>query len=445
MSRMELWDAYTRDGVLTGETLIRGEEIPAGRYHIVCEVMARHRDGTFLAMKRSASKLTYPGFWEVTAGGSALQGEDRWQCVRRELKEETGVDGENFVQIAENIYDEEGCIFVTFTCTVDCDKDTVLLQEGETEDFKWMTEEELIDWIHSGEMIAGQRERYRDYFIQMGYSKPEGEIHMDMKQFLAIPGEKPLDRIVDDGGYCAIFRTIGCVGDSLSSGEFESLTEDGKKGYHDYYEYSWGQYIARATGATVYNFSRGGMTAQEYMESFAESRDFWNEDKLCQAYIFALGVNDLFGRKQPVGSVEDIDREHPENNAETFAGWYARIIQRLKKMQPKAKFFLMTMPKSGDDEEERAALKKAHAKLLYDLAEFFDYTYVLDFNQYAPDYDPAFRKNFYLGGHLNPMGYLLTGKMVSSYIDYIVRNNMEDFAQVGFIGKGGVHNCQAKW
>ena len=43
------------------------------------------------------------------------------------------------------------------------------------------------------------------------------------------------------------------------------------------------------------------------------------------------------------------------------------------------------------------------------------------------------------------MGYLLTGKMVSSYIDYIVRNNMEDFAQLGFIGKDGVHNCQAKW
>ena len=29
--------------------------------------------------------------------------------------------------------------------------------------------------------------------------------------------EKPLDTLVKDGGFCGIFRRIGCVGDSLSS------------------------------------------------------------------------------------------------------------------------------------------------------------------------------------------------------------------------------------
>ena len=52
--------------------------------------------------------------------------------------------------------------------------------------------------------------------------------------------EKPLDRIVTDGGFCGIFRTIGCIGDSLSSGEFESKNADGSTGYHDFYDYSWG-------------------------------------------------------------------------------------------------------------------------------------------------------------------------------------------------------------
>ena len=41
--------------------------------------------------------------------------------------------------------------------------------------------------------------------------------------------EKPLDRIVTDGGFCAIFRKIACIGDSLSSGEFETRTESGEK------------------------------------------------------------------------------------------------------------------------------------------------------------------------------------------------------------------------
>ncbi len=47
----------------------------------------------------------------------------------------------------------------------------------------------------------------------------------------------PLDNKVVNGGFCGIIRTLGCIGDSLSSGEMESIT-DGKKGYHDYYEYS---------------------------------------------------------------------------------------------------------------------------------------------------------------------------------------------------------------
>ena len=82
--------------------------------------------------------------------------------------------------------------------------------------------------------------------------------------------EKPLENWVTDGGYTSIFRTIACVGDSLSSGEFETLDGDtGARHFYDMFEYSWGQFMARMAGLTVYNFSRGGMTASEYCESYA--------------------------------------------------------------------------------------------------------------------------------------------------------------------------------
>ena len=104
---------------------------------------------------------------------------------------------------------------------------------------------------------------------------------MLLQTYLGDPEEKPLERMVNDGGFTGIFRTIGCIGDSLSSGEFESTDpEQTQKGYHDYFEYSWGQYIARAAGCKVWNFSRGGMTAKEYWNSFAEANDYWNPDKL---------------------------------------------------------------------------------------------------------------------------------------------------------------------
>ena len=44
---------------------------------------------------------------------------------------------------------------------------------------------------------------------------------MDISQFISREGEKPLDYIVPDGGFCKIFRTIGFIGDSLSSGARE--------------------------------------------------------------------------------------------------------------------------------------------------------------------------------------------------------------------------------
>ncbi len=77
---------------------------------------------------------------------------------------------------------------------------------------------------------------------------------MDIKTFLAKDGEKPLDNFPANGGFSAIFRTIACIGDSLSSGEMESLDNDGNRGYHDYYEYSWGQFIARETGERCITF-----------------------------------------------------------------------------------------------------------------------------------------------------------------------------------------------
>ncbi len=257
---------------------------------------------------------------------------------------------------------------------------------------------------------------------------------MTMEQLIGVDEkELPLENIVSDGGYCGIFRTIACVGDSLSSGEFEATDEEGKTTFHDMFDYSWGQYLARMAGCKVYNFSRGGMTAKEYCNSFAKTNNFWSPKLAAQAYILALGVNDIHGQEQPVGSIADICDEDPEQNADTFAGYYARIIQRYKKIEPEARFFLMTMPALKGDQKHYKEDEK-HSALLYKMAEHFSNTYVLDIRKYGPRYDDeAFCRKF-LMGHMTPTGYVLTARMVASYIDYIIRHHMEDFRQVGFIG-----------
>ncbi|MBE6577607.1 MAG: SGNH/GDSL hydrolase family protein [Ruminococcaceae bacterium] len=253
---------------------------------------------------------------------------------------------------------------------------------------------------------------------------------MDIKSYMQPEGEQPLDNIVSDGGFCGIFRSIACVGDSLASGEFECINDDGTKAYRDYYDYSWGQYLARMAGTKVYNFSKGGMTTKRYVEGWAEEMGYWSEDKACQCYIIALGINDIIGGKVEVfGDISDIDPLSPENCKPTYMGHYGHIIAKYKQISPNARFFLIVPPKHGN-EEQREQIQSA----LYEIAELFEHTYVIDLYKYAPPYDKEFRKHFFLGGHMNPMGYIISAKLIASYIDYIIRHNPDDFKLVGLIG-----------
>ena len=257
---------------------------------------------------------------------------------------------------------------------------------------------------------------------------------MDIREFMAIEGEKPLDHLPQDGGMTAILRTVAVIGDSLASGEFEGTSESGAATFHDMYEHSWGQYIARMAGLTVYNFSRGGMTAAEYCDTFAEANGFWDEKYAARAYIMALGVNDVCNQNRPLGSMEDICFEDGARNAPTFTGYFARILQHYRAMVPDAPFFLLTMPRDPGEGEERTRRADAHAARMYEIAATFPRCYVIDLRRYAPLYDAAFKKQFFLGGHMNACGYLLTARMVAAYIDYIIRHNPDDFRQIGFVG-----------
>ena len=154
---MEIWDGY----------LVRDEQIPEGLYHLVSEILVRHTDGDYLLMERDARKPNDGGRLESTAGGSALKGEDAASCARRELFEETGLSAGALEEIGR--YTSHETIYHSFLCVIDCDKSSVSLQEGETTAYKWISEKEFVAFVNSGEMIDGQRKRYNDFFVKMGY------------------------------------------------------------------------------------------------------------------------------------------------------------------------------------------------------------------------------------------------------------------------------------
>ena len=143
--KMERWDAYDKAGhLLPGVTLLRGEPIPDGWYHLVCDILVRHTDGSFLLMRRAKGKH-FGGLWEASAGGSALQGESPLNCAKRELFEETGIQAGQLTELGRVVHEEHQTLYVLFLCVTCCAKNSIVLQAGETDGYRWVSEEHLLN------------------------------------------------------------------------------------------------------------------------------------------------------------------------------------------------------------------------------------------------------------------------------------------------------------
>ena len=166
---MEIWDLYDENGNKTGETWERSRawEIPEGRYHIVCDILIRHQDGEFLLTFRDPRKDIYPGCWEASAGGSALAGETPEEAARREMLEETGLTAESLDLISVNYRPHSHSVIYAYLGIVNCPKDAVRLQEGETADYRWMGADAFLDLIREEPILKVQYPRYKPYLDQI--------------------------------------------------------------------------------------------------------------------------------------------------------------------------------------------------------------------------------------------------------------------------------------
>ena len=143
---MELWDAYDADfNKIEGITLVRGEEpsFSDDVFHLVCDILVLHTDGTYLLMQRDPRKA-YGGMWEASAGGSALQGETPVDAARRELAEETGIVATDLIEVGRISDASHHSVYAEFLCVTDWDKNNIRLQEGETVAYRWIRKSELI-------------------------------------------------------------------------------------------------------------------------------------------------------------------------------------------------------------------------------------------------------------------------------------------------------------
>jgi len=233
-----------------------------------------------------------------------------------------------------------------------------------------------------------------------------------------------------DNSYYELYKSfdkVGIIGDSLASGE-SAYKDNGNVRYVDLYQFSWGQFMARNSGNTYYNFSRGGLTTRTWLtneKGLALAID-GNHD--CSGYIMGLGVNDT-QIENYLGTSSDIDLSDYHNNADSFYGNYAKIIQILTEYNPKVKFFLTTIPSSGTTTNNfNTAIRN--------ICEMFDNCFLIDLA--SPDYITQFQNGSFIynnrrSGHYNAIAYNRISQIISNAISKVMLENYEDFEQVEFI------------
>ena len=162
---MELWDIYDENRALKDATMIRGESIKDGDYHLVVHVCIFNSKGQMLIQKRQPFKSGFSGMWDVTVGGSAVSGDTSRMAAQRELDEEVGISLDfSDIQPHLSINWEHGFDDI-YLIEHEVDETTLKLQYEEVECVKWATEEEIINMINSGEFIPYYHELIKLFFL----------------------------------------------------------------------------------------------------------------------------------------------------------------------------------------------------------------------------------------------------------------------------------------
>ena len=157
----ERWDLYDAQGRRTGRTMLRGEEVPAGLYHLAVHIWPRNSQGEFLVQRRAPGVQWKPNLWAVT-GGSAIAGEDAQTAARRELREEIGYDAR------DGELEQVACLRRTnsfcgvFSLRIDWPAEQFVLQPEEVSAVQWCDSARLMRMIADNALY-----NYGDAYFRM--------------------------------------------------------------------------------------------------------------------------------------------------------------------------------------------------------------------------------------------------------------------------------------
>ena len=239
----------------------------------------------------------------------------------------------------------------------------------------------------------------------------------------------------------AIFHDIGFIGDSLMSGEhvYRITDEPDRDIHYDIFMNSYGWRMCKLIGAKACNYSHGGLTTKawwnEYIDSSSNLSHGTTEsdgkvvdspyfvDDIHSAYVIGLGTNDA-NHGVEVGDINSDIKDNYNDNADTFIGNYAKIIQKIRELNKRVAIFCIIYDNSVMSSKYDSAIKN--------IAEKFDGVFIVDFRSYINEKNINI-SNYIYRGHYNTIGYQFMAFMLLNAINTIVYNNLDYFYKYGLV------------
>ena len=158
---MEIRDLYDEKRNLTGETILKGENIPEGRYIVVVLVFIQNSEGKFLIQKRSKIKN---GKY-ATTGGHPKSGESSIEGIITEVKEEIGLEiNPNNLQLYFSGKSEQERVFWDdYYIKMDvANIKSLRLQEDEVSSVEWFSEKEIFELMEQDKFFKNHYEEFEN-------------------------------------------------------------------------------------------------------------------------------------------------------------------------------------------------------------------------------------------------------------------------------------------
>lgn len=164
---MEILDVVDEWGNPTGETVERGKAHEEGIMHRTSHVwLLRKKQGRvqILLQKRSETKESFPGCYDISSAGHIPAGMDFAKSAIRELQEELGISASEHELIfcGDRIIIWNGCfcgkpfhdrqytrVFILWR---DIDEEKLILQEEEIDSVIWMDLDECIEAVENNQI-----------------------------------------------------------------------------------------------------------------------------------------------------------------------------------------------------------------------------------------------------------------------------------------------------